>query len=361
VGVFAYEFADGQVLRELRPAEEVFAADSLASFSMVPVTNGHPPELLTAANTSRFSAGSIGEQVLQDGDHVKASLLVTDAKAVSDLEAGKTQLSCGYDCELEFTPGEWQGQHYDAVQRGIRGNHVAIVDQGRMGPSVGVRMDGDAVQVQTSPSPRHKETRTVPNLQKFDIAGVGYEVSDQVAQAIAKERTDAAEKLDAKAKEHTDLKAEHDKLQARHDAEKERADKAAADLKEATDPAKMSEAVAARVGLEVEARKHLDEETKLDGLTDRQVKELVIAKLAPDAKLDGKSDDYVQARFDAAMEVADEGNTALDDARRATTGEDGKPRPHHDAKALRAKMVKDNAERWQKPPEHAVTRSQGGN
>jgi hypothetical protein len=52
--------------------------------------------------------------------------------------AGKRELSAGYRCLYEVTAGVWNGLHYDAIQRNIRGNHLALVTEGRMGPDVAV-------------------------------------------------------------------------------------------------------------------------------------------------------------------------------------------------------------------------------
>lgn len=92
---------------------------------------------------------------------------------------------------------------------------------------------------------------------------------------------------------------------------------------DAVDPAKMAafaqpiieERAAARASLLVEARKHLGANEKFDAhkgkdgkdvpaKTDVEIKRLVVQKLEPTAKLDGRSDDYVQARYDAAVEKA---------------------------------------------------------
>jgi len=41
-------------------------------------------------------------------------------------------------CRYEFKSGTFDGQKYDAIQRDIRGNHLALVDEGRTGPDVRV-------------------------------------------------------------------------------------------------------------------------------------------------------------------------------------------------------------------------------
>jgi hypothetical protein len=140
-GVFSYKNPDGSERREYRPPAEVFKNDTMESFSLVPVTDDHPPGLLDAANTKQYAAGAVAGNARRDGDHVAASMLVTDATLIAKMESGKQQVSCGYICDLEHTPGEVDGQRYDAVQKNIRGNHVAIVDIGRAGPDARVRMD----------------------------------------------------------------------------------------------------------------------------------------------------------------------------------------------------------------------------
>src|SRR6185369_15200906 len=55
--------------------------------------------------------------------------------------AGKRELSNGYQCDLVIEDGEVDGVAYQAVQRKIRGNHVAVVDKGRAGATCRI---GDA-------------------------------------------------------------------------------------------------------------------------------------------------------------------------------------------------------------------------
>jgi hypothetical protein len=150
IGIQEYRDGAGNVRRELRLPEEVFAPESLASFHLVPVTNGHPSSLLDASNAKSYAIGAVGD-VRRDGDYVAASLLIHDARAIADIQAGRQQLSNGYTCELDDTPGVWNGQRYDSVQRGIRGNHLAIVDVARAGPEARLRLDaGDAIAITTN-------------------------------------------------------------------------------------------------------------------------------------------------------------------------------------------------------------------
>ena len=148
-GVFAYRLGDGKVRRELRLPEEVFHADTLKSFGLVPVTDEHPPVFLDASNTKEFARGAVSAGPRKDGKFVVGELLVTDAALIEKLEGGAArELSCGYNCDLEEKVGVSEdGEHYDAIQRNIRGNHVAVVQKGRAGPEARVRMDGAGIEV----------------------------------------------------------------------------------------------------------------------------------------------------------------------------------------------------------------------
>lgn len=142
-GVFVYRNPDGTERREYRPPEEVFKADSLRSFELLPLTNEHPAiGLLSPANARDYQVGTVGQDVRKDGEFIRASLVVTDGDTIADLESGKVELSCGYVCDLEESSGVTpEGERFDCIQRDVRGNHVALVSTGRAGRDVRVRMD----------------------------------------------------------------------------------------------------------------------------------------------------------------------------------------------------------------------------
>jgi len=147
-GVFEYQNADGSARRELRVTEEVFNPDSVSTFEMVPVTMGHPPRPVDTSNARRYGIGHTGQDVRRDGDKMRGTILIDDKEAISEMKAGRREISNGYFCQLEMSPGVTQGIEgvedglsYDCIQREIEGNHVAIVDRGRAGPDVAVRID----------------------------------------------------------------------------------------------------------------------------------------------------------------------------------------------------------------------------
>lgn len=137
IGAPAHEAA--RIFRVYRPGEELGDPETIDSFRLMPIIDDHT--MLGAGFTpaeAKGVAGVIGEDIRFAGGVLRANLKIFSSALAEKIKNGKTELSCGYRCTYEFTPGVWRGQEYDAVQRTIRGNHLALVDEGRMGPEVAV-------------------------------------------------------------------------------------------------------------------------------------------------------------------------------------------------------------------------------
>ena len=133
---------DLQKVRVYRPRSEVMSADSRKTYAHKPVTNNHPPVPVTKENWKQFAVGHTSGEVWIDGDYIRVPMMVADAAAISDVDNGKIELSLGYSTDLDWTPGVLEnGDTYDAVQRNIRANHLAIVKKARGGDKLKV---GDA-------------------------------------------------------------------------------------------------------------------------------------------------------------------------------------------------------------------------
>ena len=125
---------DTREVRVLRPESEVFSHAAMASAAHRPVTLDHPADPVSAANWKRHSAGWTGDTVARDGDFLKIPMILADQATIDAVQAGSREISCGYTCDLDWTAGQTtDGQQYDAVQKQIRINHVAIVPKGRAG------------------------------------------------------------------------------------------------------------------------------------------------------------------------------------------------------------------------------------
>jgi hypothetical protein len=134
------------VVRELRPEEEVFREDSLATLSGAPVTRLHPPEgMVNPTNAKKLSIGFTGESIERRDALLGGTVTIMDAAAIADVASGKLRdFSMGYRCRIEKTAGVHPVHgRYDQIQRDIRYNHAALggAQWGRAGSDVGIRMD----------------------------------------------------------------------------------------------------------------------------------------------------------------------------------------------------------------------------
>jgi len=117
-----------------RPTEEVFSAQTMRSFAYVPITVDHPAVAVTEKTWRAFSVGHLGGEIHRDGEFVRATIVIQDRSAIEAVERGKRELSAGYQCDVDISDGiAPDGSAYRAIQRGIVGNHIAIVERGRAG------------------------------------------------------------------------------------------------------------------------------------------------------------------------------------------------------------------------------------
>lgn len=124
----------GKIYMGLRDPEEL--KKSLNTWKGLPLHIEH--HIDSADNPQKLTrVGSIGTDVKWNAPYVDAPLTIWDGEAIRAVESGQyKELSCAYRYEPDFTAGEYEGKKYDFVMRNIRGNHVALVEEGRAGPDV---------------------------------------------------------------------------------------------------------------------------------------------------------------------------------------------------------------------------------
>ena len=332
-GILQYRNADGSTRYEYRPPEEAFKADSLATLEGKPITVGHKGMVTSdnAANIKPVVTVLTGGR--QDGDTIRADVMIYN------LPTEARELSCGYTLDLDETPGTTpDGKHYDAVQRNIRYNHVAVVPRGRAGIAR-LNMDGEQeVEVE--------EGKGDPPMAMTKVrtdSGLEYDAAPEVGVFVEKLRTDAANQK----KTADQLQAKYDALLADNEKIKKEAAEATKKQKEAFDAA-----VTARVTLLDVAQKHKIE--KADTMDDKAIKVAVIKSVRGDSfSVDGKSDDYIDAAFDMAK--ADE--ASHEDGMSQQRQEIKKPAdnqshndsiPDDDPQAALDKLQQDEADLWMK-------------
>lgn len=186
-------------------------------------------------------------------------------------------------------------------------------------------------------------------MKKIHINGVAYDAEAPVIAVLHQ----TTEKLKADSASHQDaldtLQAHADSLEAERDQLK--VDKAELEKKLTSQPADFQARVDARIAL-VEKAKVAGVEVKAD-MTNRQVMEAVIVKADAAVKLDGKSDDYVEARFDACIASvkpdASKSSAALSSVKTDSQVPADPTAGMNRIDAAEAKMRDRNNKSWQKP------------
>ncbi len=153
VGVFPYSGAQissnldpDKIYNVYRSAEELSNPETIKSFEVLPLIDEHAmlgakDDGLTPAEKKGIH-GVVGNHVRFDSN---SGYLLGNIKIFSDSLSkkidvdGKKELSAGYYCDFIDEPGVYDGQSYDFVQKNMRGNHIALVNEGRSGPDVAVR------------------------------------------------------------------------------------------------------------------------------------------------------------------------------------------------------------------------------
>ena len=350
--MFKYRGPNGEVIKELRHPDEVFNPDSLNTLAYIPVTDLHPEEgNVTPENADRLQVGQTGKPDNED-PFIGIDVVITRDRAIKSVQMGREELSCGYSCTLDWSAGEWNGEPYDAIQKNIRYNHLALVDRGRAGPQVRLKLDaGDAEEVTDADA---QESSKEEEKMKVKIGDKEFEVSEEAGKAIndaLKQHDEVVGKLKSDLSAMEEQKAAEAK---KADAAQAKLDTAELKLQERADAAPSEEIIKQRVDariavLKVAEKVELPKETKLDSMSDLEVKKAVLAAYRPELKLDGKSEEYVSVAFDMASEdiaKAAEGlanlGSKLNQGARADQGEPS-------AADARAKFTKDSEEAWKAP------------
>ena len=287
-GIYTYSGAEvGKpnmaAARVYRSDTEVFSGDALASFAHKAVTNDHPPAMVDARSWRKYAVGFSGDHVARDGGYIRLPMMLADAAAIADVRAGKREISAGYTCKLDWTPGKTlDGETYDAVMTDIRANHLAIVDKGRAGSECRI---GD----------HNRQEPDMPDaLRAVLVDGISIQTTDQGAQALERVQSQLRDALAAT----TAANAATEALRGQHDAAVSAKDAEIVALKaRIPDAAAMDAAIRSRLTVIDAARKLLGTAFDATGKSDADIRRAVVSdKLG--ALATGKSDEYVAAAFD---------------------------------------------------------------
>jgi len=228
VGVFPYsgaqispELIPDKIYYVYRPAEELNNEETINSFKLVPWIDEHEmlgsyEEGLTPAEQKGIQ-GIIGEDVYFDDGYLRGNVKIFSERMRDMIDAGKRELSIGYKCIYDLVPGEYNGIRYDAIQRQIRGNHLALVDEGRAGPDVRV-LDGaqftfDSMELKMPTNPDQEKEKGMDAEQEAPVT----------LESLAKQVKDLHETVSGfrTKQEASDADADSEKEKESEDADEE--------------------------------------------------------------------------------------------------------------------------------------------
>ncbi len=188
-GIFEYTNPDGSIRRELRLPEHVFAEESLKTYKGKPIIITHEAGVVNKSNVDREQIGTILTDGYQDGDDVRAEIIIHDTDAMK--ECGLKELSLGYNLDLVEEPGTWNGEPYDAIQTNIAINHLALVASARAGEQARLNIDG-------SEEPELKGGKVMKQTPNTSRADGGEALSpEEMEQAIAEYKARKAKEAGA--------------------------------------------------------------------------------------------------------------------------------------------------------------------
>jgi len=299
-----------------RSPDFVFDEKSLATIPHKPITINHPKEGVSAKTWKRDAVGHMGGAAWENEDrkHVTVDMLMMDAAGIEAASTTHQQISLGYSTTVLAQDGvSPEGEPYAAIMTdGYRVDHAALVPLGRAGNTCRVGDSSWPNEITDTTQPK-KET---PKVAKIVYDGLSVDLSDaEAAQALITKLTDKATRAEAalvdaqdKAKVATkaaetalaDATKAHDTAMGQKDAE-------IADLKgKIVDQSQIDALAQAKADVVDKAKAALgDKAPDFAGKSVPDVRRLSVAVKFGDAAVADKSDDYVEARFDAMVSTAD--------------------------------------------------------
>ena len=185
---------NSKLVKVYRSPEEVFSEEALSSFEGKPVTDEHPPDLLTPDTYSMYVKGHAQNVRRGEGEwkeHVIADLHIQDESLIRAIQNGKREISCGYECSYTDN-GDGSYSQYK-----IRGNHIAVVTRGRAGKQVAILDSKKKMEAVKQPERKRIMKKNSFFLKLF--ARATKDASPEELETLAADAADAMEEAANKA------------------------------------------------------------------------------------------------------------------------------------------------------------------
>jgi|SRR5579863_9292237 len=183
-------------------AEELSKQETIESFKLVPLIEDHvmlgPKKGIPAEE--KGVEGTTGEEIYFEHPYLKANIKIFSENLENKIDTNeKKEISLGYNCKWFLESGVYEGEEYQVVQRDPRGNHVAVVVDGRKGSDVAVldqKENSGEVHKMKEEAGEKKEVKDEGEEQGLTLAGLKAAV-DEIKAMLTK--LVSAEKAEGKA------------------------------------------------------------------------------------------------------------------------------------------------------------------
>ena len=287
-GVYDYagfQIADNlppkEVFKVYRPASEVCKKSFVDSLQEMPLVDDHTMIGEGFTPVDKKNAGGVMFNVRSKGDHLLCDMKIWGEKMKQKIRMGKRELSLGYIGYFRKQEGRFKGKPYQFVMFGLRCNHVALVDDARMGHACrlvdNARGICDSLKLEL-PEMNPDDKKKVIDALVGKLNGCSDEdlkkVCDALGCPMGEKKDTPVEDEEAKKKAEAEKKAAEDA--AAKKAEEEAAAKKAAEDAAAAEAKKKEEEEAAKKAAADSAKGLTDEQKKEVG--DAAIKNFVAAQ-----------------------------------------------------------------------------------
>lgn len=151
-----------------RTAETMSHPQTLAALRGIPITLRHPPEGVTPENYREETVGAIAGDVKYEHPFILGDVFIGDKEALQKLDDGTSELSIGYEFDMDGnnnTVGALHVNHVALVETGRAGSHVRVLDHG-------VNTTMDSKEIATAVADGLKQALSANNITARDEKGV---------------------------------------------------------------------------------------------------------------------------------------------------------------------------------------------
>ena len=245
-----------EVFKVYRPASEVCKKSFVDSLQEMPLVDDHTMIGEGFTPVDKKNAAGVMFNVRAKGDHLLCDMKIWGEKMKQKIRMGKRELSLGYIGYFRKQEGRFKGKPYQFVMFGLRCNHVALVDDARMGHACrlvdNARGICDSLKLEL-PEMNPDDKKKVIDALVGKLNGCSDEDLKKVCDALG-----------CPMGENKDTPVEDEEAKKKAEAEKKAAEeKAAADAKAAEEAKKKEEEEKAKAAAD-----------SAKGLTDEQKKEV---------------------------------------------------------------------------------------